>query len=770
MGLETATNISTLNSLWPLDSDAIGAGDDHIRMLKSVLKATFPGAAGAGFSTPITVDESQMNLLVPCVDNITALKAQLKTGQTALYTKGYYAVGDGGGGFYWYDSTDTTSADNGGSIIVATDGGRWKLNSVNGVINVKQWGAKGDGATNDSARVQAAVDYASLLIVSASSLDSFSLEIYFPYGKYLFGATVTVADHGIGFSGPTGRGAMIIGDVLLFDIGDYTYATRSRAVTFDWLLLASTNTGNTTAAIKLFRTVAFKFQNGIIANFDIAIDSYRSSTSRFLNMDVINSSRTVNATAFMRFQGVDETASTAETYTPGGGVHITDCEFSGARTSGGTEVNYNESGLLFKGCDGAYVQNTHFTGCRYTIDIYPDATPANHIITELIFDTVYLDNPSVLASAPRHVHMRGSVKSGIVMADATTRNSVYQGIKFNNVFLRGAAEVDYCVYMSVTDGNTFVADGRKISDLEFQGGAIAGAAITGIRIAGSSSAAVEPYGVIINGINFKDHNTGGTATFSCINIEVESCVVNNNIIQADTVAATRPIQLSITALPSNLPSAVAVGNNCAGSNCTSFEAITVSTVTGANVLIAKNIFPGKGKQVSNTYKVQTTDGAPYVLWSLGVLSTGQAGIVNVRTIAANDTASENAMYEHRTAFSRVSAGSTALSGLAIVQSSDTISGNNAPAVLSLLTGAAFPLSTAVTAGTLYTNAGHVYLVLVSGTTGGTAPVFTSGTAVSGTATIGHVATTAANTLALIVSGTAATTISWLADVELISVT
>jgi hypothetical protein len=39
MGLEVSTTISGLNKLWPLGSDPKSQGDDHLRMLKSVLQA-----------------------------------------------------------------------------------------------------------------------------------------------------------------------------------------------------------------------------------------------------------------------------------------------------------------------------------------------------------------------------------------------------------------------------------------------------------------------------------------------------------------------------------------------------------------------------------------------------------------------------------------------------------------------------------------------------------------------------------------------------------
>lgn len=61
MGLETATTISGLQSSNPPDTDDFGQGDDHIRLLKSVLKAQFPGVGGLGFAIPLTATEAELN-------------------------------------------------------------------------------------------------------------------------------------------------------------------------------------------------------------------------------------------------------------------------------------------------------------------------------------------------------------------------------------------------------------------------------------------------------------------------------------------------------------------------------------------------------------------------------------------------------------------------------------------------------------------------------------------------------------------------------------
>jgi hypothetical protein len=60
MALETATYLSSLVATNPTSSDAVKLGDDHIRLLKSVLLATFPNLNGAVTRTP-----AQLNYPVP---------------------------------------------------------------------------------------------------------------------------------------------------------------------------------------------------------------------------------------------------------------------------------------------------------------------------------------------------------------------------------------------------------------------------------------------------------------------------------------------------------------------------------------------------------------------------------------------------------------------------------------------------------------------------------------------------------------------------------
>jgi microcystin-dependent protein len=60
MALESASFIAGLNQANPLATDSVAQADDHIRLIKSVLKNTFPNLTGA-----VTATQSQLNTPVP---------------------------------------------------------------------------------------------------------------------------------------------------------------------------------------------------------------------------------------------------------------------------------------------------------------------------------------------------------------------------------------------------------------------------------------------------------------------------------------------------------------------------------------------------------------------------------------------------------------------------------------------------------------------------------------------------------------------------------
>lgn len=70
MALETGTYINSLNAANPAATDGLSQADDHLRLLKSTIKNTFPNIDGA-----MTATEVELNVL----DGVTATTSELNT-------------------------------------------------------------------------------------------------------------------------------------------------------------------------------------------------------------------------------------------------------------------------------------------------------------------------------------------------------------------------------------------------------------------------------------------------------------------------------------------------------------------------------------------------------------------------------------------------------------------------------------------------------------------------------------------------------------------
>ena len=151
------------------------------------------------------------------VDNVAALKALTVSGITdgQLYiTRGYYSDNDGGQGTYIYDSA-SAATDNGGTVIAPTAGAGRFLLQYSGELNVKQFGAKGDGVTDDTSAF-------SNLINSGSGLS-----LFVPKGNFLITDTLNVTVDSYSLIGEkTEKGAYqegsVIGSKITFNPTDKT--------------------------------------------------------------------------------------------------------------------------------------------------------------------------------------------------------------------------------------------------------------------------------------------------------------------------------------------------------------------------------------------------------------------------------------------------------------------------------------------------------------------------------------------------------------------
>ena len=84
MPLETGNVIENLDQSSPYPGEPVHLGDDHLRLIKAVLKNQFPGVLGDGYAIPITATEAELNYLTGTTSNVNANIAALQAGQASL--------------------------------------------------------------------------------------------------------------------------------------------------------------------------------------------------------------------------------------------------------------------------------------------------------------------------------------------------------------------------------------------------------------------------------------------------------------------------------------------------------------------------------------------------------------------------------------------------------------------------------------------------------------------------------------------------------------
>lgn len=151
-----------------------------------------------------TEDEGVKGIKTYVVDTIADMTALTIEDQNAsILVKGYYAAGDGGGGtFYWEYSS--RAIENGGTAFKNDAGTKGRFVRIYDLenINLKWFGAKGDGQADDT---QAFVE-------ALKILPNLGGTITIPNGIYNISSTITVGDGNFGTQSSSRKGIHILGD------------------------------------------------------------------------------------------------------------------------------------------------------------------------------------------------------------------------------------------------------------------------------------------------------------------------------------------------------------------------------------------------------------------------------------------------------------------------------------------------------------------------------------------------------------------------------
>ncbi|MCQ6557246.1 glycosyl hydrolase family 28-related protein [Paenibacillus mendelii] len=150
------------------------------------------GIAGAAVLTNALINNNLVQaadpaepVIQPIVDGVqvqTIWIAELRKIATPTQEQIYYVKDQGREGLFHYDPADSASPDNEGTTIVSASGARFKRKYA-GPVSVRWFGAEGDGQSDDTGAIRAAIDYMSN--IGGGTLN-------FPKAHYIISSTITL--------------------------------------------------------------------------------------------------------------------------------------------------------------------------------------------------------------------------------------------------------------------------------------------------------------------------------------------------------------------------------------------------------------------------------------------------------------------------------------------------------------------------------------------------------------------------------------------------
>ena len=404
------------------------------------------------------------------IPSIAALRTRSKTGTSNCFVTGYYAANDGGGGEYFYDATDTTTADNNGSIIVGADGGRWKL-VVGRYLTPEQFGAKGDGTTNDYTAIANAIA-AITALVGQNTGDLTQrrryLSLVFTRKNYKI-STQVVVSAGVNIVCDGGMIQNLIASTttfaMVFNAGSHCSSLNlnanggcgvqfGQASTFMDSLIGDVyiaGAGTATSIIGCrFLGTRFTINSVVVEGGNIGIDfGNGASAVRVVSADSIKS---VKAVSGMRFAGGTEHISLILGLIDS--PSLVGLYIDGARSISGAVSVFGDDTSGVTPCTSGYAINFGATGA--VSDLNLNLTVNNTAITDVATGTALL----VANTSSSNINLNAS------RATLTTGNAhrIVGGVVYGS----GNAET-MTINIKATTGVTPIAGGTPIGNIAFGG-------------------------------------------------------------------------------------------------------------------------------------------------------------------------------------------------------------------------------------------------------------------------------------------------------------
>lgn len=364
-------------------------------------------------------------------DNIVQLKLNSDIGRVDVL--GYYTKGDGGDGTFYWDSTSTES-DNGGTIIQATGitTGRWKR-VYSGAVNIKWFGAKGDGISDDTVAIQTALNFTSIkkqILFMGASKYVVTDTINIPEGGQILGESLYQYGKGFGIDpkatsiifNPTSLKSLFVFNGTLH--GGFRIHNSIQNL---YLEGNSTNSlGNSNYAIEVNKVIYGLFKNiSIDKSFRTAIKCDGTINNRFENV------YTTGFVQCIEYIGNNETTDVWE-----------QCSLWSSLK--GAVLNGSTAGIRFNNCLIEQIDD-------YGFDL--SAATGNLIVSNLYCEDV----PFASNVADNSVFRVGAFGT-------SNKSSIQLTVSNSNIRGKNASTIGNAFYVADTDGivinNTFI---RKFS-------------------------------------------------------------------------------------------------------------------------------------------------------------------------------------------------------------------------------------------------------------------------------------------------------------------
>jgi len=206
----------------PLDSDGRSTTNVFLQqqeyniVVKDSGGVTIPNATRDNVSNILQVDLSGLATITTYAA-ARALAGATLTDGNRFFIESRTVDGDGASGVFFWDAS-STATDNDGTILKLTDTATGRLlRDFSGPINVKWFGATGDGTTDDATEIQAAVDT--------------GLSVYLPEGNYICDSVIRLVSGSHIFGDGIGATRIIKNAATAASQG-ILYAESASSVTF----------------------------------------------------------------------------------------------------------------------------------------------------------------------------------------------------------------------------------------------------------------------------------------------------------------------------------------------------------------------------------------------------------------------------------------------------------------------------------------------------------------------------------------------------------